>query len=110
MPIWGLHSMNGKSILSTKLTASIAAKLACWLTVCFLVACNQQGKQENIAKEKTLVVEPQTLTSSLYFSGTINPISDENITSPIDGVINNQFFKYGQEIQKNQSLFSITSD
>ena len=67
---------------------------------------NELKRQEII---KVLEVRKQPFSNTLYFSGKIQPLSLIPIVSPVDGVVNNIFFTYGEYIKENQKLFSITS-
>lgn len=54
-------------------------------------------------------VGTQTITQTLYYSGTIAPISNTPVISPTAGVIDQKFFIYGQIVKKNQPLLHIES-
>jgi len=54
-------------------------------------------------------VTTQTLTQTLYYSGTISPITNHPVISPTAGVIDQKFFIYGQMVKKNQPLLHIQS-
>lgn len=60
-------------------------------------------------KQMIYTVKMQQTQTPLYFSGIIKPYHITNISSPIDGVVNNMHFQYGQAITKGQILFNITS-
>ena len=65
--------------------------------------------QNNKEKQKILTVEYLPLTKTLYFSGSIQPISKIPVVTPIEGVISEMFFKYGHQIKKGQLLCTINS-
>lgn len=77
-------------------------------TVLLLPACMQNNKEEKAGLETvTVALQPQDLT--LYFSGIIQPIALNNVTSSADGTIKKLFFTYGQLVKKGQLLLSINS-
>ena len=78
------------------------------LNICVvLVACSHAGKEK---KQETMVVEPHSLTTTLYYSGVLQPLTTHVITSPTDGVVDNMTFHYGDSVTSNQVLFSIVSE
>jgi multidrug efflux pump subunit AcrA (membrane-fusion protein) len=70
-----------------------------------IVSCHKENK----LKIKTLVVKETAAKELLYYSGTVEPLSARVISSPVDGIIEKRFFKYGSEINKGQLLYSIKS-
>ncbi len=62
------------------------------------------------AQTKTLKVEAKPNEMTLYYSGTIQPLTGtivQNINA--DGIITKKYFDYGTRIEKSQILFEITS-
>jgi len=55
-------------------------------------------------------ISTQNITQTLYYSGTISPISNSPVVSPTAGVIDQKFFLYGQMVKKNQPLLHIESN
>lgn len=76
------------------------------------VMFNYHSRFKNHSNKKTeyiYKVTRQKQISALYFSGIIMPYQTENISSPIDGVIKKIHFNYGQNVEKGQVLFEISS-
>jgi multidrug efflux pump subunit AcrA (membrane-fusion protein) len=58
---------------------------------------------------KTIVIKKADAKTTLYFSGTINPHKKFAVTSPVEGVITEKFFDFGQDMKKGDKLFIIKS-
>lgn len=84
-----------------------------WLTffvaIMFLMSC---GGNEKSSAEKTdiMTVSAKPLSSSLFFTGTIQPLKTVVVTSPAEGVIEEMAFHYGDAVKSNQQLFMISSE
>ena len=76
-------------------------------TVFLLNGC---GGSKNKELQKTYVVKKATIATPLYFSGTIKPYSIVPVISPVDGVVQNKNFQYGEEVKKGQRLVTIYSE
>src|SRR5204863_9088518 len=59
---------------------------------------------------ETFVVTPKEISTTLYFSGTLNPISMTNVVTPVEGIVVRKLFDYGQRIRKSQPLLKIDSE
>lgn len=73
-----------------------------------LYTCHHHAEKNQPTHEVTAEVKP--VSSILYYSAIVEPIKTTVVTSPTDGVINEMYFHFGDEIKKGQSLFSISSD
>lgn len=73
-----------------------------------LLACSQHEK--TTPNQETLTLESKPLTTSLYFPGIVQPLKTIVITSPADGVIQDMFFHFGDNVKPNQLLFTISSE
>lgn len=80
------------------------------LLVISLYTCvyHRQTKKEGNNTQVITAIKP--VNSILYYSGIVEPIKTIVITSPTDGVINEMQFHFGDEVRKDQVLFSISSD
>lgn len=58
---------------------------------------------------RLMSVEKRPLVSELFFSGLIAPIKSSVVVSPIEGVVEEKYFEYGQFVKKDQALFKIHS-
>lgn len=68
------------------------------------------GKKVGDKKEKTFVVKEEPISTSLYFPGTLAPISTVAVTSPVDGHVSHLRFSYGLPVKKGQELVAIASN
>lgn len=59
---------------------------------------------------KTVTVKQEPVAKHLYFSGTIKPIKVVSVSSPVEGIIQEKHFQYGQQLQPNQHLLTLTSN
>lgn len=71
----------------------------------FLGAC----KSSAVNQKMLITVAPQSTTNTLFFSGTIQPLSTTVITSPVDGVVIDMPFQYGGKVKAGDILFTFSS-
>lgn len=69
-----------------------------------LSACSDKNNSP-----QTITVALQSNTTTLNYSGTIQPIHVYTVDSPVDGTISQQFFDYGENVKAGQTLFQISS-
>lgn len=77
-----------------------------------LTACHK--RELLLLKRKKNLISIHTVTKSaptttLYYSGTISPLSKTPVISPIEGTVNEVHFDYGAMVEKQQLLFTIKS-
>lgn len=60
-------------------------------------------------KQHVVKVEMRRLTKSLFFMGTIKPLKIINVVSPVEGVIKEKLFQYGQQIKQGDQLLTLSS-
>ncbi|KTC86865.1 efflux RND transporter periplasmic adaptor subunit [Legionella brunensis] len=73
-----------------------------------LVAC---GHEEVQKKEKqTYVVKPEPVHKTLFFTGTISPLHESAITSPMDAVVETMHYHYGQLVKKGDIVMTLNSN
>jgi HlyD family secretion protein len=77
------------------------------MTALALAGCFKGSKDKVKQKEKIITVQSLPTYSDLYFSGTLHPHKQIDVTSPVDGVISNMGFAFGQKVTKGQSLFKL---
>lgn len=80
-----------------------------------LLGC-QKSKNTNASttsstgsKPKTVVVKKQKVSTELFYSGRVEPISSMPVTAPFDGVVVALHFTYGSFVKENQILFTVKS-
>lgn len=80
----------------------------CITVLCgLLVGCGSQ--QQKKIEPQTYIVKPETVHKTLYFSGTIQPLKESTLTSPIDAVVETVHTHYGQWVKKGDVIFTLNS-
>lgn len=77
------------------------------LMVIVLASC---GEHEQNKSSHTITVQRKPLTTSLFYSGIVQPLKTVVVTSPAEGVVAEKWFRFGDVVKKNQLLFTIFSD
>lgn len=72
----------------------------------FLSACSREPALKNA---HYVTVEPQSASNTLFFTGTISPLSLQVIPSPVDGVVIDTAFQYGDVVKAGAPLFTLSS-
>lgn len=72
-----------------------------------LLSCGH--KKENKGNITTFVAENKEVVTRLYYTGIIQPLKIETVSSIVDGTIKKINFKYGSTIQKGEMLITIAS-
>lgn len=99
--------------MNRKLTGQAMCHYLNWLTILalsslLLIACSGKKSLKKSAT-KTYVVHTQTIHKILFFTGTIQPLQEHTITSPMDAVVQTMPYHYGQIVKKNQLIFTLNS-
>lgn len=79
--------------------------------LCFtslLAACSHQPSPPK-AVLKSYIVTMSTINKTLHFSGTIQPIRKNVLTTPMDGVVETMHYQYGQTVKKGDIVFTLHS-
>lgn len=84
------------------LKSILLALLALWIS-----GCSQAHKRSNTLQ--SYIVKAQTLHKVLHFSGTIAPIKESTVVSPLDAVVETMNVHYGQRVKKGEVLLTLTS-
>ena len=79
------------------------------LLMLMLVGCGENDKTTS-EKDTLITATEKALTSSLFFTGVIQPLKTIVVTSPADGVIESMTFHYGDTVKTDQTLFTISSE
>ncbi|MBA2648345.1 MAG: efflux RND transporter periplasmic adaptor subunit [Legionella sp.] len=70
-----------------------------------LISCGSEKSQTtNSYKVKTMPVH-----KSLHFTGTVQPLNENTLTSPMDAVVESMNFHYGQMVKKNDIILVLNS-
>ena len=86
-----------KSLLSILLLSSI-----------LLTGCGVDKKHQN-QQLKFYTLKTTTLHKTLYLTGTVQPLHESTITSPVDAVIDAEHYHYGQVVAKDAVVFTLNS-
>ncbi|MDA8561772.1 efflux RND transporter periplasmic adaptor subunit [Gammaproteobacteria bacterium] len=78
--------------------------------VFLLNSCSPSEKNKKPENIKTIKVTLNPIVNKFYYTGTIQPIKTVVVTSPVEGVIEDMQFHYGDKVYLNNSLFTIFSD
>jgi multidrug efflux pump subunit AcrA (membrane-fusion protein) len=74
----------------------------------FLMGCGGHTTHKK-SEAKTYVVKAETVYKTLYFTGTVKPLREYTITSPMEAVVETMHFHYGQHVKKDQVVFTLNS-
>lgn len=75
-----------------------------------LVACGGHDQDTKSGTEEVITIAAKSLSSSLFFSGNVQPLKTIVVTSPVDGVVDDMSFHFGDSVKKNQMLYVISSE
>lgn len=82
-------------------------KTALLIILCaLLIACGKGHEKPGL---KTYVVAAESVHKSLYFTGTIQPLHQQTLTSPLDAVVERMNYHYGQMIKKGRVVATLNS-
>ncbi|KTC88145.1 MULTISPECIES: efflux RND transporter periplasmic adaptor subunit [Legionella] len=74
-----------------------------------LQSCGSQVEQKKSGVQ-TYVVKPETVHKSLFFTGTIQPLRESTLTSPMDAVVETMHYHYGQQVKKGDVVITLNSN
>lgn len=77
--------------------------------IMMLVACGDSKTTQKPA-QKTYEIKSRPLHQSLHFTGIVQPIHEYSIISPMDAVIQEMDFNYGQWIKKDEVVLTLSSN
>ena len=73
-----------------------------------LPACGKQTPHPK-AELKSYVVKLSTTHHTMHFTGVIQPLSEQALTTPMDALVKTLHFPYGHVIKKGQIVFTLNS-
>jgi len=74
---------------------------------CMLCACSQDKPVAH--KPQSFTLQPQTMETELHFTGTIQPIHENTISTPVEAVVETMYFHYGQPVKKDDVIMVLNS-
>jgi multidrug efflux pump subunit AcrA (membrane-fusion protein) len=79
------------------------------LVVFLLLILSACSGQSVTSPPDLLTIKSQSLSNTLFYTGTIQPLKTVVVPSPADGVIVDAPFQYGEEVEAGKLLFAISS-
>ena len=76
----------------------------------WLVACGDEDDKTKKPQLTIITAEMKASVTKLYYKGSLQPIKNVPVLSPVDGTITALHFNYGETIKKDQNLAIISSD
>lgn len=74
-----------------------------------LTSCDSHEKQKATAVN-TYEVKPLPMHKTLHFTGTIQPLHESTLTSPMESVVETMNFHYGQMVKKGDVVLTLNSN
>ncbi|MBA2655390.1 MAG: efflux RND transporter periplasmic adaptor subunit [Tatlockia sp.] len=74
-----------------------------------LTSCGSQQSQKKNSGQKTYEVKTQPVHNRLYFSGTIQPLQESALTTPLSAVVQTMHYHYGQQVKKGDIILTLIS-
>lgn len=72
-----------------------------------LLGCGSKATHKN--QQQTYEVKPESVHKTLVFSGTIQPLRETTLTTPMNAVVEAMKFHYGQQVKKGDVVFVLNS-
>lgn len=82
--------------------------LALIIITLVIAGCSNRSEKKE-SKKQTYLVKAETLHKKLFFTGTIQPLLESAVTSPMNAVIETMHFHYGQTVKKGDVIFTLNS-
>ena len=80
----------------------------CLLTSVLLIACSDHEHPKN-GTLTVYHVAMTTLHNTLHFTGTVQPLKESTMTSPVEAVVESMDYHYGQHVKPGQVIFTLNS-
>ncbi len=74
-----------------------------------LASCSGQEKK-NTVSANTYEVKNMPFHKTLHFTGTIQPLHENTLTSPMESVVESMNFHYGQMVKKGEVVLTLNSN
>ena len=76
--------------------------------VSLLVACGGSSSHKQNTLD-TYTVKSAPMHKTLYFTGTLQPLHESTLASPVDAVVESMHYHYGQPVKKGEVVFTLNS-
>lgn len=80
-----------------------------FVLIAVLSGCGHRAEQKK-ATVQGYAVKPEAVHKSLYFTGTIQPLRESTLTSPMDAVVEKLHYHYGQLVKKGNVVVTLNSN
>lgn len=86
-----------------------------WLTLLIvllasvLMSCGSKDEQKK-SLSQSYVVNAESVHKTLYFTGTIQPLHESTLTSPMDAIVETIHYHYGQLVKKGDVIVTLNSN
>ena len=84
-------------------------KLLWLLLISLFISSCGTSHQTKTKDTSTYVVKAMPVHETLFFTGTVQPIAESTLTSPMDAVVEAMHFHYGQTIKKDEVVLNLNS-
>lgn len=88
---------------------SFLKKIVIGLVLLNLLGCGEEKKSTNTVSQ-SYIVQAKPLNKLLHFTGTIQPIRENSIVSPMEAVVETMKFHYGQRVKQGDVVLTLTSN
>lgn len=86
-------------------------QLVLLLVLAHLTACGEEKKEQLTKSElQSYTVTAKPLHKVLHFTGTVQPIRENSIVSPMEAVVDAMSFHYGQPVKKGEVVLTLNSN
>lgn len=81
------------------------------LMICsgLLLGCGSSAPAHKKQQVKTFVVNKAPIHKTIFFTGSIQPLKESTLTSPMEAVVEKMDYHYGQQVKKDQVVFTLKS-
>ena len=73
-----------------------------------MLACGGNAPHKK-RETKTYNVHTEAIHKMLHFTGTVQPLKESTLTSPVEAVVETMHYHYGQHVKKDQEVFTLNS-
>ncbi|MGL6028281.1 MAG: efflux RND transporter periplasmic adaptor subunit, partial [Legionella sp.] len=83
-------------------------RLVLMLIMANLLACGSE-QQQNSKPQSRYTVKAQPLHKTLHFTGTVQPLRESTLVSPLNAVVESMHVHYGQMVKKGDVILTLNS-
>ena len=80
--------------------------LVAFILLCTLTAC---GGKHPKTFQKIYVIKPSPIHNTLYFTGTVQPLTESMLATPVEATVESMAHHYGQPVKKGDIVFTLNS-